>query len=144
VRTTRTLARDLCPGLFIRTTAALRSPRLPRGGLWSPPNVSNTVLTEAGSKPISLAFGGCASLPFNRSVKCNCSQRCRTTRLTWSSVMICFSRYHLAAQLVAHLRALHATTPPRESRGRAACRPDLGWMSRAGQLNLFPVKVKRW
>ena len=22
------------------------------------------------------AFGGCASLPFNRSAKCNCSQRC--------------------------------------------------------------------
>ena len=38
--------------------------------------VRNTVLTEAGSNPISLAFGGCASLFFNRSAKCNCSQRC--------------------------------------------------------------------
>ena len=38
--------------------------------------VSNTVLTEAGSNPISLAFGGWASLFFNRSAKCNCSQRC--------------------------------------------------------------------
>ena len=46
-----------------------------------------------------MAFGGCASLPFNRSAKCNCSQRCRTTRLTWSSVMICFSFYHFATQL---------------------------------------------
>src|SRR5437660_492181 len=34
-------------------------------------------------------------------------------------------------------RALHAATPPRASRGRAACRPDLGWISPVGQLNLF-------
>jgi cold shock protein len=44
--------------------------------------VRKTVFTQAESNTISLAFGGWASLPFNRIAKCNCWQRCWTTRLT--------------------------------------------------------------
>src|SRR6266702_609195 len=75
----RPLARVFCPALCVYDRGG--SSLAPAASWWvvTPAErkpVSNTVLTEAGSNPISLAFGGCASLPFNRSAKCNCSQRC--------------------------------------------------------------------
>src|SRR5262245_56979369 len=45
---------------------------------------SNTALTDAGSNPRSLRFGGWISgcVPFNRTVTWRCWQRCSTIRLT--------------------------------------------------------------